>query len=348
MNQEQNTYVNIVNGEEIEMSVEDFEKSFTSFEDFARDFFKDRNFRYKIQKEDNRSGITEFDFSYEDVPFHAVFMRLKNSGLKNSERDKYNKRMQIGNNLITYDDDIPHFVIASYNTYDKIMYFVVELKEYIKNKSNDRSYSSFWVDYSFIDYTYKKGYSINRDSKGRIIIGIDNNRIKEFEDEDLIKRIFITENDYYDNAKKRIDKIKEKKVFIENEETTYNPGIKLKRNQLLKKEAFERENYTCELCGTNSTFKNKSGEEYFEGHHLIMYNISSQRKYKYSLDTSDNIICLCPTCHRKIHYGTPEEIECSINKLVNKHKNLFEIYEFDDIKRILENYLDYERDDDDE
>ena len=160
--------------------------------------------------------------------------------------------------------------------------------------------------------------------------------------------------DYYDSKIKDFNSTitpetdSGKELFIENENTVYNPGMKLKRDQSLKKQAFERENYICELCGTKETFKNKLGYEYFEGHHLIMYNLSSQKKYKYSLDTVDNIMCLCPTCHRKIHYGNQEEVEQAINQLINKHTNLFELYEFNDLESVLENYLSYERDDDDE
>ena len=352
---ESNRYVNICNGEEVEMNSDEFEKSFTSFEQFTKDFFLNRNISYTINKEDVRSGTTEFDLIYNSVPYHCVFLHLKNSGMNKIEKDKYSKRMQIGTNLITYDDDIPHYVIASYNTYDKILYFIVELKDYIKNKSNDKSYSSFWIDYAFLYLTYHKGYSIWRDSKERRIVGIDNLKVKEYEDEDLIAKLFPDKIDYYINhpksgKKEKTDETNEPEkilpIYVEDESVLYNAGLKLKRNQSLKKYAFERENYTCELCGTKNTFKNRNGEEYFEGHHLIMYNVSSQRKYKYSLDILENIICLCPMCHRKIHFGSEEEISLLIEKLINKHSDLFDIYEFDDINEILINYLNYEGDDD--
>lgn len=342
-----NRYINIVNGVDIEMTDDQFSKSYISFDHFCSDFFKDRSIIvYNINK--MTGNTTEFDFIYNEVPFHAVYVNVKNSGQKNSERDKVAKRLQISNNFKSYDDDIPHFVIGSYNTSDKILYFIVELKEYIKNKSQGTNYSSFWLDYGDICATYERGFNRHVDTKkNRLVVGVDNNKINEFEDGQLINIIFSSKV-YYEESLKRNTHSSSKIVFEQNDNTTYNAGIKLKRNNDLKRIAFERENYTCELCGTKNTFENKNGKEYFEGHHLIMYNISSQSKFKYSLDVSENIICLCPTCHRKIHYADEETINNCVAKLLAKHMDLYDIFEFDDPGIILDNYMNYERDDDNE
>lgn len=342
-----NKYINLVKGEGIEMSDYKFAQSYTTFEQFKSDFFKDREIEILNESVfNNATETTEFDFSYNNVLFHGIFLNIKNSGMNKSNRDKFIKRMQISNRFKSYDDDAPHYVFGSYNTSDKVLYFIVELKEYIKNKSQGDTYSSFWIDYANICFTYEKGYNRSVDQRNnRIIVGIDNMKINEFEDENFIKQILISDK-YFERKIRENNELNKRKLFAVNDNTTYNAGIKLKRNSELKKIAFQRENYTCELCGTTSTFENKNGDEYFEGHHLIMYNLSSQIKYKYSLDTSDNIICLCPNCHRKIHYADEKIITDCITKLIEKHKNLFEIYEFDNIDKILENYNNYEKDDD--
>lgn len=36
-------------------------------------------------------------------------------------------------------------------------------------------------------------------------------------------------------------------------------------------------------------------------HHLIP--LSTQDYFDFSLDIDANIVCLCPNCHRKLHYG---------------------------------------------
>lgn len=342
-----NRYINIVNGVDIEMTDNEFSISYQPFEQFVSDFFAEREI--EITNINKMTGnTTEFDFIYNRVIFHAIYVNVKNSGQKNSERDKVSKRLQISNNFKSYEDNIPHFVIGSYNTNDKILYFIVELKEYIKNKSSGSNYSSFWLDYGDIWSTYERGFNRHFDTKkNRLIVGIDNEKVKEFEDDELINEVF-SAGDYYENEIKKESTLNSKIIFEPNENTIYNAGIRLKRNSELKSIAYERENYTCELCGTKNTFKNRNAKEYFEGHHLIMYNISSQSKYKYSLDISENIICLCPTCHRKIHYADENTVTECVTKLLAKHTNLYDIFKFDDPNNILENYLKYERDDDNE
>jgi 5-methylcytosine-specific restriction endonuclease McrA len=54
---------------------------------------------------------------------------------------------------------------------------------------------------------------------------------------------------------------------------------------------------TCQICGITG-FQKNNGERYIEAHHLaqLSQNLSN------SLCT-DNIILVCPNCHREIHYG---------------------------------------------
>ncbi|MBY0001439.1 HNH endonuclease [Priestia aryabhattai] len=44
-----------------------------------------------------------------------------------------------------------------------------------------------------------------------------------------------------------------------------------------------------------------------EAHHLIP--MKKQNDYQNSIDVDGNIICLCPTCHRKIHVGNNNKKE---------------------------------------
>ena len=56
-------------------------------------------------------------------------------------------------------------------------------------------------------------------------------------------------------------------------------------------------NYTCEICGEKG-FKQKNGNLYIEAHHIIELHELIPNSY-----CSDNIVVVCPTCHRKLHYG---------------------------------------------
>lgn len=44
-----------------------------------------------------------------------------------------------------------------------------------------------------------------------------------------------------------------------------------------------------------------------EGHHLIP--LLNQGRFEYSLDVYANIVCLCPVCHRMLHYGRKQDVE---------------------------------------
>jgi len=79
-----------------------------------------------------------------------------------------------------------------------------------------------------------------------------------------------------------------------------------KRSGIIRLQSFELAQYKCELDNSHETFiANSTKKPYMEGHHAIPMNF--QDKFKTSLDVYANIICLCPTCHRKIHYGISED-----------------------------------------
>lgn len=67
--------------------------------------------------------------------------------------------------------------------------------------------------------------------------------------------------------------------------------------------AFLKANYTCEANCNHELFRNDTNNlNYVESHHLIP--LAFQNNFKHSLDVFSNIISLCPSCHRKIHFGT--------------------------------------------
>lgn len=72
--------------------------------------------------------------------------------------------------------------------------------------------------------------------------------------------------------------------------------------------------YKCEIglmlsqkCGDKNILKqhesfskDKNGTPYMEVHHLIPFH--HQDVFESSIDLVENLICLCPTCHRKLHF----------------------------------------------
>ena len=78
------------------------------------------------------------------------------------------------------------------------------------------------------------------------------------------------------------------------------------RSNILKTQAIESANYACELGPGHQTFlAEKTQHPYMEAHHAMPMHL--QGEFAVSLDVYANLICLCPVCHRRIHYGLTAE-----------------------------------------
>jgi 5-methylcytosine-specific restriction protein A len=90
-----------------------------------------------------------------------------------------------------------------------------------------------------------------------------------------------------------------------------------KRSSILRSQALAFANYTCEVNKDHQTFiAENTKRAYMESHHLIP--ISFQNYFNYSLDIYANIVCLCPTCHRQIHYGLTRDRQILLSMLYEK------------------------------
>lgn len=95
-------------------------------------------------------------------------------------------------------------------------------------------------------------------------------------------------------------KRKSKNSEIEDDIDIPQP-VNNKRLYSVGKKALSRAQYTCFIDPNHDTFLTDSGDKYMEAHHLIPYK--EQSRFKYSLQVPANIVCLCPQCHRELHYG---------------------------------------------
>lgn len=94
------------------------------------------------------------------------------------------------------------------------------------------------------------------------------------------------------------------------------------------KKALVLNEYKCSYDETHTTFITAQNNPYMEGHHLIrctkeiaedFYN-----RFQINIDISNNIVCLCPNCHRKVHYGNRETKKEILTKLYEKQKEKLE------------------------
>ena len=110
---------------------------------------------------------------------------------------------------------------------------------------------------------------------------IETQKVKK--DERRIKKV--DKNDFIELAKQYKEKtVKEKTTTVKQ----YNRSI------VVVEFARRMANGICQLCDNNAPFLNKDGEPFLEVHHIKeLANGGS--------DSFDNVIALCPNCHRKIH-----------------------------------------------
>lgn len=83
------------------------------------------------------------------------------------------------------------------------------------------------------------------------------------------------------------------------------------RNEYIREYARVRANGICELCDNPAPFKDYYGKPFLETHHVIFLSKGGE-------DSIDNVVAICPNCHRKIHNLNLEE---DVNKLLEKLKN---------------------------
>lgn len=86
---------------------------------------------------------------------------------------------------------------------------------------------------------------------------------------------------------------------------------KVKLNKELASEIKARANHKCEYCG-QETFKDDQNEDYLEVHHIVFLSEGGK-------DQKDNLIALCPTCHRRAHSSKErEEFKEELKNIVNE------------------------------
>jgi 5-methylcytosine-specific restriction protein A len=90
-----------------------------------------------------------------------------------------------------------------------------------------------------------------------------------------------------------------------------------KRDIKLIAKAKDRDGFKCKINQEHITFIS-NGKNYVEGHHVIP--MFQQKNYDFVLDDVNNIISLCPNCHRKIHSADDKkEIINDLYKLNKKY-----------------------------
>lgn len=111
-----------------------------------------------------------------------------------------------------------------------------------------------------------------------------------------------------EDFKEMIGKMEQMDTPLKPDLPTISEQTVWKRSNILRLQTLISANYKCEIDNRHETFiAEKTGKPYMESHHAIPMRL--QPHFENSLDVYANLVCLCPICHRKIHYGIKSERE---------------------------------------
>lgn len=89
------------------------------------------------------------------------------------------------------------------------------------------------------------------------------------------------------------------------------------RTAIITRQVVQYADYRCEMDSEHQSFiDGRNNKPYMEGHHAIPLHY--QGKFEHSLDIYANVVCLCPICHRKIHYGISEDRRLMMDEIWEK------------------------------
>ena len=103
---------------------------------------------------------------------------------------------------------------------------------------------------------------------------------------------------------------------------------KFKRNLKVSAFALQEARFSCEIDSSHRTFTAKSSRKnYVEAHHLIP--LSHQSEFDSNLDIPENIVSLCPNCHKLVHFGVFSEKKNLLLNLFKKRKDQLKKHNID-------------------
>lgn len=175
----------------------------------------------------------------------------------------------------------------------------VDLRVKLLEIKNSDDVMKSWSNYEYAKFLYTEfGRPVNDTIK----------LIKKEQEDEVAKEIKnLNTSEKTNFLNDEIKKITSENLAPIEEKTSTNYFIKrnFRLYQLLK----EKYNYKCQVC--NFTFKKKDGSYYCEVCHIDP--LASSR-----LDNEDNILVLCPNCHKKLDLGN-EEVRSEILKIKNNN-----------------------------
>ena len=136
-----------------------------------------------------------------------------------------------------------------------------------------------------------------------------------------------------------VDKMHFRDMFFASDKQYVDVKNKIRskqRDPKLIQSVLENSNHTCFFDETHETFPSTTRPNYVEGHHIIPVSLNDS--FEEELDCEENIIALCPNCHKAMHYATNEYKQKLLKNILNENDDFkkFDI-NLEDMKEIYFN-----------
>lgn len=202
--------------------------------------------------------------------------------------------------------------------------------DWSQNRTLNESKGSDIKVYFFEKYGKKSSYRFN----GEVELDGEPNEGKQHDELGVLRKVYIfplrpissesfplIENDELNETieikEKKTRKLSnhelaERATKLKHASTTNNTyrkvtSKKYDRNELVKEYARRRAAGHCQLCDEPAPFES-NGVPFLEVHHVKWLAEGGP-------DTVDNVVALCPNCHRKMHIiNTPKDVQILVNK----------------------------------
>lgn len=240
---------------------------------------------------------------------------IKNDGQKTIHYDKYSSDSRfiniLKNNIKLFEIEKAYiFINSSYRDYfEKLFVEKCNMDDFNKKLNDRKEYTDFLYNPQHLGVNL-----IDLPVKGSLV---------ELEIQEDIEYIL------------QVDSIDDSEISTEDSDTSHQTEPKQVQVGILKvhprdpklgKKAIKRAKYLCEYDKSHITFTSAFIEKLFmEAHHLIP--MTKQKiiwdKYNVNIDCVENIVSLCPNCHRTIHLAKKSEREHMIKKLYEYRKKEF-------------------------
>lgn len=128
-----------------------------------------------------------------------------------------------------------------------------------------------------------------------------------------MEKVFLLEDARYNHSiEEELSSLSESETIVEKVAPVQPAALKDESRMVYHRDigvaanAIRASNYLCEINPKHQYFVSRATQHnYVEAHHIVP--ISTQALFDYGLDNVANIACLCPVCHRKVHYGIDQD-----------------------------------------